>query len=456
MKKILIFGIPYHGHVNPLFPIVKKLSECTDIKIIVYLIDEFKEKFDSIGVEMRSYKNNFRVDSTENLLKSIDLDEFWFMFLKNILEVADENLEYLAKEIDQENPDLIVYDVTHMYFKALMCYYNNWYEKKLKTNPSNMKKLKFCPENRLPPIVAFVPSFMVDENIYPNRFEKSLIMPLSCKTIWNFIKTTIRIFRFSNKYGTKIKNFKPTLENHKFAVSSVLADLQPRSELFDKNMFKFAGATFDENKDEPLAKQEPFNSILNSFEMGNLDKKEKLIYISLGTVFNFALLVFQKIIDSLKLLEKDEKTYKYTFIVSVNKNIIDELKSFYEKKNISIGDNVHLVETAPQISILKRASLFVTHSGMNSTSESVHYGVPMVCIPMTADQPLIAYHIADELGLGIRLNYKIMNSEDIYKAMNKILIDKSYVERVLVYSKISRTNDGIKNACDLIINALNS
>ena len=42
------------------------------------------------------------------------------MFLKNILEVADENLEYLAKEIDQENPDLIVYDVTHMYFKAMI------------------------------------------------------------------------------------------------------------------------------------------------------------------------------------------------------------------------------------------------------------------------------------------------------------------------------------------------
>jgi len=66
------------------------------------------------------------------------------------------------------------------------------------------------------------------------------------------------------------------------------------------------------------------------------------------------------------------------------------------------------------------------------------------------------YHIADELGLGIRLNYKIMNSEVFYKAMNKILMNKSYVQRVLVYSKISCTNDGIKNACDLIINALNS
>ena len=128
------------------------------------------------------------------------------------------------------------------------------------------------------------------------------------------------------------------------------------------------------------------------------------------------------------------------------------MKSIYE----NIGDNVYLVEIAPQLSILQRASLFVTHSGMNSTSESIHYGVPMVCIPITADQPLIAYRVAGELGLGIRSNYKNMNSDDIYKAMNKILMDKSYHERISVYSKISRNNDGVKNACNLIIDTLYS
>ncbi len=98
----MIFGIPYHGHVNPLFPVVKKLSECKDIKIIVYLTDEVKERFDSIGVEMRSYENNFRADSVEKQLRSMDLNQFWFIFLKNILDVTVQNLEYLANEIDEE------------------------------------------------------------------------------------------------------------------------------------------------------------------------------------------------------------------------------------------------------------------------------------------------------------------------------------------------------------------
>lgn len=46
---------------------------------------------------------------------------------------------------------------------------------------------------------------------------------------------------------------------------------------------------------------------------------------------------------------------------------------------------------------------------MNSTSESIYFGVPMICLPLStaADQLLITYRVTDELGLGIRLNPKI-------------------------------------------------
>ena len=45
-----------------------------------------------------------------------------------------------------------------------------------------------------------------------------------------------------------------------------------------------------------------------------------------------------------------------------------------KEKNYEIPDNIYLVRSAPQLDILKRASLFITHCGMNSTSETVHFG----------------------------------------------------------------------------------
>ena len=45
-----------------------------------------------------------------------------------------------------------------------------------------------------------------------------------------------------------------------------------------------------------------------------------------------------------------------------------------KKGRFEVPDNIILVKSAPQIDILKKASLFITHGGMNSASESIHFG----------------------------------------------------------------------------------
>jgi UDP:flavonoid glycosyltransferase YjiC (YdhE family) len=93
---------------------------------------------------------------------------------------------------------------------------------------------------------------------------------------------------------------------------------------------------------------------------------------------------------------------------------------------------------------------------MNSTSESIHFGMPMICVPVGADQPLVAYRVCDELGLGIRLDYRTMKSKDIYLAVQKILNDSSYRLRTQRYAQLSKMNKGAENARDLIMDYLNS
>jgi zeaxanthin glucosyltransferase len=56
--------------------------------------------------------------------------------------------------------------------------------------------------------------------------------------------------------------------------------------------------------------------------------------------------------------------------------------------------NAIIVKRAPQLELLKRTSVCITHAGLNTVLESLAQGVPQVAIPVTFDQPGIAARIA--------------------------------------------------------------
>ena len=68
--------------------------------------------------------------------------------------------------------------------------------------------------------------------------------------------------------------------------------------------------------------------------------------------------------------------------------------------NVNLDDlgttssNVIVVRTAPQLELLKRAALCITHAGLNTARESLGQGVPMMAIPIAYDQPGVAARVA--------------------------------------------------------------
>ena len=78
----------------------------------------------------------------------------------------------------------------------------------------------------------------------------------------------------------------------------------------------------------------------------------------------------------------------------------------------------------------------------------------MVCLPITADQPLVAYRVADELGLGIRLNTKLFSPLELKNAIEKVLSDKTFGKRAEMYQKLSRNYNGSKNFVEIVISSL--
>ena len=57
-----------------------------------------------------------------------------------------------------------------------------------------------------------------------------------------------------------------------------------------------------------------------------------------------------------------------------------------------LGDPI-VVNYAPQLELLQRAALVITHAGLNTTLESLSNAVPMVAIPISLDQPSVAARI---------------------------------------------------------------
>lgn len=67
-----------------------------------------------------------------------------------------------------------------------------------------------------------------------------------------------------------------------------------------------------------------------------------------------------------------------------------------------LADNVKVYQSVNQLEILSKANVFLTHNGMNSTSESLYMGTPMVFFPQINEQRAVAKR-AGELGTGIEL-----------------------------------------------------
>lgn len=191
-KKILVFGFPGSGHLNPIIPLLRQISSEIDVKIIFYLTDSYKEKIESIGpnVEYRScIPHKLYLDFEHKLADKCSETPLMLGFQ---LDIADEQMINIAREIDQEQADLIIYDFLAIYFKWAIKFYKKCFNRELTT---------LTLLNPLPPLVCFSPSFQMNEPIFPNSFERSLFIKIDFKMVIQLICLIYKQWRFCSKHG---------------------------------------------------------------------------------------------------------------------------------------------------------------------------------------------------------------------------------------------------------------
>src|ERR1051325_8212954 len=112
-----------------------------------------------------------------------------------------------------------------------------------------------------------------------------------------------------------------------------------------------------------------------------------------------------------------------------------------------------VVEFAPQLALLKRAALCITHAGLNTALECLSNGLPMVAIPITNDQPGVAARI-EWTGTGEMVSVSQLSTARLRTEVQRVLGDQRYRDNAKKLQQAIRSRDAISMAAELIELAL--
>jgi zeaxanthin glucosyltransferase len=113
------------------------------------------------------------------------------------------------------------------------------------------------------------------------------------------------------------------------------------------------------------------------------------------------------------------------------------------------GGDAVIVNYCPQIQLLQRTAVCITHAGLNTALESLAQGVPMVAIPITNDQPGVAARIAWS-GTGLVLPPKRLNASRLAEALVRVLTIPSYRENALRLSREIHQLNALERASEIV------
>ena len=386
MAKIVFFCIPAHGHTNPTLGVVQELTAWGH-EVLYYSYEPFRGKIEAAGAKFipcDAFDAEIHLSSKEASRVGSDLALSTRVLVDTTLALDD----MVCAEMQRLRPDCIVADSMAVWGKAVAL------------------KLGI-------PFVSSTTTFAFNQHsakIMKQSIGQLVSMLLSMPRINKDIK------RLQDK-GYPIKSILDIIQNEDNTHTIVYTspEFQPCADTFS-DKYAFVGPSI-----RPAAS-----------EIKKI--REKLVYISMGTVNNDLLPLYQACIAALK-------ESPYQVILSVGTQV--ELSRFG-----ALPENITVCPTADQIAVLEKADVFLSHCGMNSVSESLYHSVPLVMLPQTNEQGGVAARVA-QLGAGIQLEKTTPAA--IRAAIDQILSTPSYRENAGTIAEGFRQCTGAKGAADKIL-----
>ncbi len=157
-----------------------------------------------------------------------------------------------------------------------------------------------------------------------------------------------------------------------------------------------------------------------------------LVYLSLGSLGGADVDLMRRLIDVLGRTD-------HRYIVSMGP----------QASELVLADNMVGAEFLPQTKVIPQVDLVITHGGNNTTTESLHFGKPMILLPLFWDQYDNAQRM-DELGFGVRLSTYSFTDDEMLAALDRLLGDADLRERMARTGADIRARDGLRRGAHVI------
>ncbi|MET9499274.1 macrolide family glycosyltransferase [Streptomyces sp. NPDC006552] len=391
MAHIAFFNFPAVGHVNPTLGLLKELVK-RGHRVTSTATDHFVPAVEAAGAEAVRYESVFG-EFYRSPYTAEALEGEGLRCLAEATLLAD----HVEAHYQDDKPDLIVHD-----FMA-------W-------------GARFYASRHNIPTVRLFPTYGVHE-----KFNINDKYPL-------VQHTDAKVMEMFGKLGEVLPEFGLSPDPMAF-----FQDVAPHNIVFLPRDFHYEGDSFDERfvfAGPSLADRSAYQG---SWQPASPDRP--LLLISLGTAATGWPEFFRTAIEAFDGSQWD-------VVMAVGDHLdIAELGTV--PANFTVSRHV------PQLDVLQHADLFITHGGMNSTMESLYYGVPMVVIPQMNEQKANGMRV-QELGLGRHLAAADTTVATLRQAVSDVAGAEEVAAGVKEMQAAIRAVDGPRVAADTVESCLTS
>jgi MGT family glycosyltransferase len=391
MSRALFFSLPLHGHTNPSLPVVRALVDRGD-EVTYYSAAAFAAKVEATGAGYRPYRNAFLADITDLPER---LEELSWLLTQTTAELLAQLDAFRA-----DRPDYIITDS--------VAPWGHWIGEALGV-----------------PVITSVSTFAVNRHVLKYALRHGA-RPKSARRVLSKLKHIAKAIVLARRLRREHRIKGPGITGLVFGQSDLNVvytsrEFQPCAETFGEQ-YQFVGPSLPAPAGEPSPSTSDASNV-------------PLVYVSLGTLFNAAPEFYKACFAAFR----DEPL---RVIMSIGGNVSES----------ALGEpppNIVVKPHVSQLDVLQRTSVFLTHGGMNSVSESLYHGVPVVVFPQMSEQAMVGARV-EELGAGLCLTKDQITPEHLRVTVNHLMADGRFRRQAAVLGQSLRTAGGATRAADVI------